>query len=454
MAIKKKPKCLIVDADSDFLAEARKALYDVGLQYVEILNKGDQVLVHMEQAELSGEMFDLIIINTELDDISGFEVIKRIKENYNYKNIPILMMTDDHDKFPLKDCFLAGANDYVAKPFESSVFSLKVEALYKIYKDGKANFCPIRCSTFMIGSPVLFDAYITQYGQYRIVLKHKDIVTESHVKRLKDYAIKRLYITSESEPLYQKYLEKNIKVLMDTREIDTEDKAEFLSDYGAHVLADVCQNINDKNIQQIDKISSVISGFVDNEGSEAILALTSVERETDIFRHCLNVASICMLITNKITELKQSKKKREKYADILRPFEGIFESKGENHAIMMDAALLHDIGKTHKDYVLENDLNGEHAELGEEILDNIRGVEPKVKEIVAQHEEFCDGTGGPNKLTKNKTSLYAQILSLANSAEIQMSAEGTDLEDLDYFLTEYKEKFHPQLISILKMVMK
>lgn len=60
---------------------------------------------------------NIIILDVMLPDESGFQILKKLKSDDNYKDIPVIMLTakgDEHDK--LKG-FDNGASDYIVKPF-------------------------------------------------------------------------------------------------------------------------------------------------------------------------------------------------------------------------------------------------------------------------------------------------------------------------------------------------
>ena len=71
---------------------------------------------------------DIIILDLGLPDISGFEVLKRIRQ---FSNVPILILTvmaDESDKVRGLEW---GADDYVTKPFKQLELLARVRALLR-----------------------------------------------------------------------------------------------------------------------------------------------------------------------------------------------------------------------------------------------------------------------------------------------------------------------------------
>jgi len=59
----------------------------------------------------------LIILDVMLPDVSGFEIARRVRKQYDLYALPILMLTARTQSSDLVEGFNSGANDYVVKPF-------------------------------------------------------------------------------------------------------------------------------------------------------------------------------------------------------------------------------------------------------------------------------------------------------------------------------------------------
>jgi two-component system, OmpR family, copper resistance phosphate regulon response regulator CusR len=71
--------------------------------------------------------YDLIITDLVLPEINGLGVCKKLRENGN--NTPILMLTALHSADDVVTGLDAGADDYLAKPFEFNVLLARIRAL-------------------------------------------------------------------------------------------------------------------------------------------------------------------------------------------------------------------------------------------------------------------------------------------------------------------------------------
>jgi DNA-binding response OmpR family regulator len=74
---------------------------------------------------------DLVILDVLMPEIDGFEVCRRMRADSQLSDIPILFLTakiKDEDKV---NGFLAGADDYLTKPFNIDELTLRVRAILK-----------------------------------------------------------------------------------------------------------------------------------------------------------------------------------------------------------------------------------------------------------------------------------------------------------------------------------
>ncbi|HBF4438249.1 response regulator transcription factor [Clostridioides difficile] len=106
--------------------------------------------------------FDLIILDINLPDKSGFELCNEIKENYN---IPIIFLTANDMECDMIKGYELGALDYITKPFNINVFKQKVKAFLNhfttktkqdYYRDGYLEINFSELSANINGNQIIF----------------------------------------------------------------------------------------------------------------------------------------------------------------------------------------------------------------------------------------------------------------------------------------------------------
>ena len=70
---------------------------------------------------------DLILLDIEMPDMSGFEVIKKLKADPAYKDIPVIFLTSKRDEDSELRGFDLGAMDFVVKPFSAPKLLKRIE---------------------------------------------------------------------------------------------------------------------------------------------------------------------------------------------------------------------------------------------------------------------------------------------------------------------------------------
>jgi len=117
------PKILIIDDELDFNAILQTRLSANGYQVV-TAKDGEEGLEKVES-----EKPDLIVLDIMMPKIDGFEVCSILKKNVRYQKIPIIFLSAMAQEADFKNGKAAGADAYIAKPFESAALTAKIEEL-------------------------------------------------------------------------------------------------------------------------------------------------------------------------------------------------------------------------------------------------------------------------------------------------------------------------------------
>ena len=104
---------LIVDDEPDNAAILREVLSTYNR---EIALSGESALIQVEKYKP-----DLILLDVMMPDMDGFTVAKRLKENPETADIPIIFVTAKTDVKSFIKGFDVGADDYIMKPYDPKV---------------------------------------------------------------------------------------------------------------------------------------------------------------------------------------------------------------------------------------------------------------------------------------------------------------------------------------------
>ena len=114
-------KILLVEDEERAATFIRKGMSAEGYE-VEIAYDGRTGLSLFRQNE-----YDIIILDVNLPHINGFDLCRLIRSDN--ESVPVLMLTALDSITDKADGFNAGADDYLAKPFEFQELLLRVRAL-------------------------------------------------------------------------------------------------------------------------------------------------------------------------------------------------------------------------------------------------------------------------------------------------------------------------------------
>ena len=78
--------------------------------------------------EIQKVNFDLILLDLMMPDISGLDVLKKIKGNPIFRTIPVIMVTASDEVETAAECIQNGADDFITKPFNGTLLKARVDA--------------------------------------------------------------------------------------------------------------------------------------------------------------------------------------------------------------------------------------------------------------------------------------------------------------------------------------
>ena len=81
-------------------------------------------------ARLKSALFDLVVTDCSMSDMSGLDLLKLIRADSDLKHIPVLMVTSEDLQGNIITAIKAGLNDYIIRPFDEYKFKQKLEKIF------------------------------------------------------------------------------------------------------------------------------------------------------------------------------------------------------------------------------------------------------------------------------------------------------------------------------------
>lgn len=111
---------LVVDDDKMNLATARKVLSE-DYKVIPVV-RGEQALSYLKNGTC-----DIILLDINMPEMNGFQVLKKIREMEHCQNVPVIFLTADDDTETETRCFKEGAIDFITKPFVPAVMRSRID---------------------------------------------------------------------------------------------------------------------------------------------------------------------------------------------------------------------------------------------------------------------------------------------------------------------------------------
>ena len=118
-------KILVVDDFQTMRRIIRNYLRQLGFNNVEEAEDGDVALEKLNEGQ-----FDFVITDWNMPKMTGIDLLKKIRAENNFKNIPVLIITAEAEKENVVQAAQAGVNDYIVKPFTPEVLQAKIEKIF------------------------------------------------------------------------------------------------------------------------------------------------------------------------------------------------------------------------------------------------------------------------------------------------------------------------------------
>ena len=181
-------RILVVDDEPSILELVKTALETLENYQVSIASNATDGLDIVKVAE---KPFDCVLLDIQMPDIDGIEMLCELRELPEYVDTPILMLTAMSDRKYIDEAFLEGATDYVNKPFDFLELHSRIKCAHSMVELRRKNEKSLQCASdlkrklrsmqhFSFEDPfsinglgrflryVEFDNYVAQLGRVKL----------------------------------------------------------------------------------------------------------------------------------------------------------------------------------------------------------------------------------------------------------------------------------------------
>lgn len=117
---------MVVDDSLMVRQQVSAALADAGFTVIEATDGLDAL------HKLESTVPDLIVLDLNMPNLNGLELLKRIREKPTLSNVPVVMLTTEGQPKLMQEAKGLGAKGWIIKPFKAEMLVRAVEKLTQV----------------------------------------------------------------------------------------------------------------------------------------------------------------------------------------------------------------------------------------------------------------------------------------------------------------------------------
>ena len=125
MAVDKNMPILIVDDYKTMLRIIKNLLKQIGFENVDEATDGTEAF-----GKLQEKQYDLVISDWNMEPMSGYELLQKVRSEDKTKGLPFIMITAESKTENVVKAKQAGVSNYIVKPFNAGTLKQKLESVF------------------------------------------------------------------------------------------------------------------------------------------------------------------------------------------------------------------------------------------------------------------------------------------------------------------------------------
>ncbi len=212
--VAKRKTIYLVDDSATTLIMGKNALS--GRFDVFTIHSGTKLLEMMDKKKPN-----LILLDIEMPDMDGYEVIRRLKADPETEDVPVIFLTGRADTKDELKAFFLGAIDYITKPFSPLLLIKRVE-IHLLVEDQKSELKEFNENLLEMVEAKTNTVLSLQNSILRTVaelVEYRDDITGQHIERTQNYIRVLIDALMESELYREEMASWNVEFLLQSSQL-------------------------------------------------------------------------------------------------------------------------------------------------------------------------------------------------------------------------------------------
>jgi two-component system chemotaxis response regulator CheY len=124
-------RILVIDDMASIRDLVKNHLKAMGFKHIQEASDGEEALRLLIQFNTPGNSIQLVISDWNMPNMKGIDLLKHVRSQSEWVNLPFVLLTSEAERDQVTEAVLAGASQYIVKPFSAKVFEDKLRTAFQ-----------------------------------------------------------------------------------------------------------------------------------------------------------------------------------------------------------------------------------------------------------------------------------------------------------------------------------
>lgn len=124
-------RILVVDDMPSIRDLVKSHLKAMGFKHIQEAGDGEEALRLLIQSNTPASKIQLVISDWNMPNMKGIDLLKHVRTNAEWTNLPFVLLTSEAERDQVTEAVLAGASQYIVKPFSAKIFEDKLKTAFQ-----------------------------------------------------------------------------------------------------------------------------------------------------------------------------------------------------------------------------------------------------------------------------------------------------------------------------------